>query len=326
MSRAASRAAGSGGWSATGRTTRAALAALVLAGAARGGECVAVAGERVQAAELAAAVPALAALAPQTPLLYAPAPGARRTLSVAELARLTARYGIQAPPVEVCLERRVAPLQPDEILAALRKAVGRQDARIELVDFSRYPMPPGELEFSLSGLSRTVTGPALWRGRLRYDGSRTLPVWARVHIRAPGRRLVAAEDLPAGRRIAPTGLRVEQGEWYPFGETPLEAPEQAVGRIPRRRIPAGAVLYARMLSEPREIERGQTVLVEVASGGTQLRFSSRAESGGRTGDVIMVRNPANGRRLAARVAGPGKAVVDAGMVDHGGRGAGGRGR
>ncbi len=292
-----------------------------------GAGCIAVEGEQILARHLAEAVPAFARLEGEAVLGYAPAPGARRILTAQEVARLAARHGLAVEGREVCLERALAPLTAQKVVEALRRALGREDARIELLDFSRYPVPPGELEFPRSGLGAPPGGRAqamLWRGRLRYDGRRSLPVWARVRIAASGKRLVAAENLAPGKPVEARQLRLEEGEWFPLGEAPLEAVEAAAGLLPRRWIPAGTVLYARMLAPPREVERGQTVAVEVVSGGAQLRFQARAETGGRAGDVILVRHPSNGRRLAARVEGPGKAVIDASFHERAAVGLGGR--
>lgn len=291
-----------------------ALAALVWLASA-GPDCLVVEGQYILARELATAVAAFAQLPADARLGYAPAPGVRRTITATELARLAARHNLQIEGRAICVERAAEKLTPGRLLAALRAALGRDDARIELVDYSRYPLPPGELEFPRAGLAAPPAGaPAgilLWRGRLRFDGNRSLPVWARVRISAPGRRLVAAANLAPDKPIEASQLRLEEAEWFPFAEQPLDAIEAAVGKLPRRWIRAGSALYARMLAPPKEVERGAEVEVEVASGGAQLRFSARAESAGRAGDVIVVRSPLNGKRIAARVEGPGKVVVNA---------------
>jgi len=58
-----------------------------------------------------------------------------------------------------------------------------------------------------------------------------------------------------------------------------------------------------------DVRRGDTVAVEVRSGGARLKFASRAESGGRAGESVMVRNPVNGRIFRAVVEEKGKVVV-----------------
>jgi len=285
----------------------------LVASAAEG--CVTVSGDRLLAGELARVIPAFGKLRAEEPLGYAPAPGARRVLRAAEVARLAARRGLQVEGKEVCLERAAEPLTPGRVLEALRKSLDQEQARIEVADFSRYPVPQGELEFPLSGLAAPPAGVTaavvVWRGRLRYEGGRSLPVWARVRITVPGQRLVAVENLVPGKPVAPWQVKLERGEWFPSAEAPLVDVEEAAGKLPRRLIRAGSVLYARMLAPPREVERGQSVSIEVFSGAAQVKLTALAENGGRLGDTILVRNPVNGRKLAARVAGPGKAVVDA---------------
>jgi hypothetical protein len=57
------------------------------------------------------------------------------------------------------------------------------------------------------------------------------------------------------------------------------------------------------------VERGETVRVEVRSGGVLLAFDASAETSGRTGDPVIVKNPQNGKRFQARVEGPGKVSI-----------------
>jgi hypothetical protein len=61
---------------------------------------------------------------------------------------------------------------------------------------------------------------------------------------------------------------------------------------------------------PLAVRQGETVAVTVLSGGVVLKFESQAESSGRPGDTVIVRNPENGNRFAARVEDQGKVVVN----------------
>jgi len=72
-------------------------------------------------------------------------------------------------------------------------------------------------------------------------------------------------------------------------------------------------VWARVKLEapPREVERGDLVAVEVHSGAALVRFEAAAESGGKAGELVVVRNPANGARFHARVVAKGKVLVDA---------------
>ena len=57
------------------------------------------------------------------------------------------------------------------------------------------------------------------------------------------------------------------------------------------------------------VVRGERVSVEVTSGGARLAFEATAESGGRVGGFVLVKNPANGHVFQAKVAEKGKVVV-----------------
>lgn len=294
---------------------------MMLLAAALAAGCIAVEGDRIRAADLAAAVPAFAALAPGETLGYAPSPGARRMLSPRELERIAGQHGIALPAASgVCVERAMERLTEERVLGALRTAAENPQARIELLEFSRYPVPRGELEFTRSGYAAPLDSrlPLVWRGRLKYAGSRSVPVWARVRISVAGTRIVAAEDLPAGRPIQASRLRVEAADLPPFGDPGIGAVEAAAGRIPRRSIRAGAPIAANTLDLPKEVERGETVSVEVTSGAAQLSLKAKAETAGRKGDLVMLRNPDNGRRFQGRVEGQGRVTIDAKQTALGG--------
>ena len=64
-----------------------------------------------------------------------------------------------------------------------------------------------------------------------------------------------------------------------------------------------------MLIAPHEVERGSTVSVQVISGDASISFDATAESSGRTGESVLIRNPENGRYFQARVEGKGKVSV-----------------
>jgi flagella basal body P-ring formation protein FlgA len=69
------------------------------------------------------------------------------------------------------------------------------------------------------------------------------------------------------------------------------------------------VLSSNQLAAPYEIARGAAVRVEVSSGDAHIEMEGRAETDGRAGQTIPIRNPANGKRFQARVEGPGKVVA-----------------
>lgn len=295
------------------------LAALILA-IHPAPACVQVSGESILVRDLAGAVPALAALPPDEVLGYTPAPGARRLVSRRELARLAERHGLRLEPGPgLCVERAARLLSREELEAALRAALkeaapeGMPEARLELLEFSRYPVPEGELEFKRAGLPAPprVGIPVIWRGRVRYGGSRSVPVWARVRLAVAGLGVIAIENLRSGRPIEAHQVRVGPLEWFPFSEAPAREAAQVIGRAPRHAIPAGKPVLAGALMPAHQVERGETVTVEVSSGAARLSLQARAESGGSAGDSLVLRNPSSGRTFAGRVEEGGKVVVDA---------------
>ncbi|MCC6858226.1 MAG: flagellar basal body P-ring formation protein FlgA [Bryobacterales bacterium] len=278
--------------------------------------CVPVEGERIEGRHLAAAAAEFAGIAPDAPVAYAPAPGVKRRFSPAGLRALAARHGLRVADgtelPEACFERRAKPLTREAVEAAVRASLPPAGVTWELLDFSRAPAPDGELIFPAAGLSRPPAGaprsPVFWRGRLKYGGH-SLPVWARLRVWRTGRRVVAAEALPAGRPVEAGQLRLETIEGPPFGEPAVSRIEEAAGRVPRRTLRKGEPVTPRLLAAAPDVRRGETVQVEVMEGSARLRFEARAESGGRTGETITVRNPGSGRRFRARIEGRGAVVV-----------------
>jgi flagella basal body P-ring formation protein FlgA len=80
--------------------------------------------------------------------------------------------------------------------------------------------------------------------------------------------------------------------------------------MPTRGIAKGAGVRAEWLVDAPEIARGDSVNVEVRHGGARLSVQAVAESGGRRGDRIALRNPETKRRFLAQVAGKGQAVIE----------------
>ena len=262
--------------------------------------CLQVTGTRVLAADLALAAPEFGALPAGTELAHAPAPGARRVLHTAELARLAARQGLKLErATEVCLEHPTAPLEGE----ALARAMPLDGARVEVLDFSRLPAPRGRIVFPRQALQRS----GLWRGYIEYAAGRRFSIWARVKIAARVERAVAKEDLRPGRPVEAAQVRVESSEGFPDPEA--ASLEQVVGRALRRRIPAGRPIPLSALAPARDVQRGELVRVEVASSAARLAFTARAESDAAHGQPVRVRNLESGKVFTARAEGKGRVKV-----------------
>jgi len=263
---------------------------------------------RIQAHDLAPAWPALRALDPDTPLAPAPMPGVARVFRPLELRQLAARWQLsQAPGIALCVALPVKPLDKQRLLEAMRRSWPA--ATIEILDFSRQPAPEGDLEFPRSALRREA-GAALWNGWITYARDRRFHVWARVRITESVLRVVAAAELAPGRAVAASQVVAVARQEFPTGEPYARTAEQVVGRWPLRTIPIGAAVRTDELTEPKVIERGDAVEVEVHSGGAFLKLDGQAESAGAVGEIVGVRNLSSRQIVRARVLGPGKATMD----------------
>jgi len=292
------------------RTVRILLALAFAALSMRAAEaCIAIAAERVTAGDLAQTAAAFSSLPRDTDLGYAPVPGARRYYHAAELRRLTLRYNLAADSAtEICIERAMEPLMPERVIEAMRRALGNPEARVEIVELSRYPVPRGDIEFTRASLPSGVTAPVLWRGFVRYSSQRRFAIWARAKVTVRSTRIVAIQNLPAGLRIEASQVRVEPAETFPSTQ-PAPSLDQVLALVPRRSITAGAVLTQNLLDTPREVERGDVVAVEVHSGGARLSLEGRAQNSGRRGDAIPIRNLDSGKSFSARVSGKDRVVL-----------------
>jgi flagella basal body P-ring formation protein FlgA len=263
---------------------------------------------QILARDLAPAWPALRTLAPDTPLTLAPMPGVVRVFRPLELRQLATRWHLsQVPGTRLCVARPVRTLDFQRLLEAMRRS--RPTAAIEILDFSRQPAPDGPLEFPRSALRREA-GAALWNGWIAYAENRRFQVWARVRITESVSRVVAADDLQPGRPVLASQVSAVTRQEFPTEGPYARSPAEVVGLWPRRSIPAGAVLRVDQLTEPKVVAMGDTVEVEVRSGGAFLKLEGTAESAGAVGEIVAVRNPSSHQLIRARVVGPGKATVD----------------
>lgn len=281
--------------------------------------CVAVEGERIVAADFAAILPGFGQLPPATPIALAPLPGVRRAFRGFELAALAKRYGLEAgSPSDVCVERRMESLDRDKVLEEMRRALGLKDVRIEIVETSLYPVPRGRLEFRREDLGRPALlssqAPVTWRGNVIYGDNHRFSVWARVSIAARLPRVVAVENLKRGEPIGATQVRVETVEAFPALGDAAQSVEEVAGRALARDLAAGSeIRLAELVSAP-DVSRGDLVDVEVRSGAARLLLTGRAESSGRSGETIAIRNPLGNKLFQARIVGKGKALLDAGRA------------
>ena len=293
--------------------------ALAFVGSAQSPACRTAAGPEIQGRDLAAAIPSLSSLPADLAVAPMPLPGASRTLHSVDILALGRRHAISldAAP-ELCFQWAMEPLKSELMLAAMRSALQVSEAKIEIIDASRQLVPPGTIEFPVAKLSTpalpTVRVATLWRGDVIYGGGQRYGIWANVRISVPCERVIAAEPLAAAKPIAADQIQISQGECFPTPGKPALSGEQVVGMMLLRSVAQGAEIRPNLITPPNDVNRGQNVEVRVLSGGARLEFIAKAETAGRVGDIISVRNPSNNHAFQARVAGKGQVVVIASPV------------
>jgi flagella basal body P-ring formation protein FlgA len=281
--------------------------------------CLNVESDAILARDLAQALPVFSALPPDTPIGFAPIPGVRRFFHASELRRIAARYHIAySTPGDICFQQPMETLEQQPVVDAMRRAIGQPSARIEIKELSRYPVPRGEVTFDRSTLPAApslanIATPQLWTGFVRYGGNHRYSIWARAIITVRSVRVVAVEDLPAGRPIEARQVRREEFDTTPSNQAPSPSLDQIVGKAPRRLIAASSAVTMPQLDEPNDIQRGELVDVIVRSGAAKLELEGRALADGRKGDMIPVKNTANGKNFSARVEEKGRVVLIANL-------------
>lgn len=276
------------------------------------GQCVPVDGGRITVGDLARAIPAFASVPPATEIGYSPVPGVRRYFYFPELHRLALQYNVDLPPsAQACIERAMETLTPERVIQAMHKALNDPEAHIEILELSRFPVPRGEVQFDRATLPIGTEAPVLWRGVVVYAGGHKFGVWASVKLRVHGVRVIATENLAAGKPVQAGQVRLEPCEVYPVMNGPAPSLEAVIGNVLRNPVVAGSVITAGMVDAPKEVERGDVVQVEVRSGAALLKLEGKAESAGRHGGPIKVHTLVNGKSFSARVTGKDHVVVTA---------------
>jgi flagella basal body P-ring formation protein FlgA len=279
------------------------------------GPCEVIANDRILGEDLAKALPGFLDKIPGDAVIgYSPTPGARRVFESLELRRIGAPYGVTvAPDAEVCFEWSLQTLTEDVIRAAIRQSLQSPDARIDVLAISRSQAPSGQVNFPISGLlASTLTGPdtpVTWRGDVLYHGSRKFSVWARVKISSSMTRVVATRLILPGETVTADQVRMETYDDFPLRNDIARNLDEVVGRMPRRAIRQGLPVFRLDLIEPFQVRRGDVVDVTAISGAAQLRMPALAETQGRQGDIISLKNPRTGKLFRARIEGKDKALV-----------------
>ncbi|GAB6196888.1 flagellar basal body P-ring formation chaperone FlgA [Lysobacter xanthus] len=190
-----------------------------------------------------------------------------------------------------------------DILKAAEAALGGNGAQVEARVDTAVRMPA-----CTQPLQGTVLGPRMAEVRCPDAGGWRLTVPARVRreadvvvLTAPARVGVAIEagQLAVQRRDVAGGAAVGMAD-----------PGQVAGRIPRRALPAGAVVSAGDLADGAgTLKRGDPVVIVSRAGGIEVRTGGRALGNALGGAVVAVENLASKRIVRGRLVADGVVEV-----------------
>jgi flagella basal body P-ring formation protein FlgA len=287
------------------------------AGSLLGAACIQVSSNTILARDLAPAVALFRSAAPEAVIGFTPAPGVPRTLSARDLLAAARQLGLQPEPGTslpgVCVERAAHAIDAGELKRVLTDVLGATEAHLTILDFSRQPVPDGRMEFSLTSLNKppenAPAAPVIWRGRLIYDSQRSLSIWAKVSATVERPALLATEQIAAGEIVNAAKVTVKTVEQFPLASPAPGSVSQAEGKTAVRTILAGQRIVFSALKETNDIVSGQTVRVEVVDGLAVITLDAVAESSGRKGDLVMLRNPSSGRTFRGIVENKRKVIV-----------------
>lgn len=283
----------------------------LLATTAGATECLSVEGPSVRVAALLPFVERAADQPLDRVLTSTPDPGTRRWITTMELRQwgLTPRAGLEQPGI--CLERQLKPLQAENVRSEIQAALHSGFGDVQLLGITSIQpalSPDGRLSLSLAGLQLLSAADGvcsfLWRGSIEYDAHRLAPVKVLGRYQAETIRFAANRDLLAGDVLSSSDYERTAEPGCPHGAVGPAPPE---GSIMRRALKKGDGIEAAMLKAPTVVEVGSELLVKASAGGASVSMAAIAESAGRRGDSMFVRNKESGKRIRVLLTGKGEA-------------------
>ncbi len=268
-------------------------------------DCLPVTADRIFARDLAVVAPEFGRLPASLFIGFAPVPGAPRVFASSELIRIAHANGLAVSTLpEACFEIPMQVIGGEQIAEAMRKSLPPL-TEVKVIEMPTAKVPAGQIEFSGGGLEppSAATGIQLWRGFIRYAGTHTAPIWARVSLLQRMESVVTVKDLLPNEPVGAQSVRVQAWEGQPVRERVALRLEDVLRKVPKHSLKAGSLIPMALLDEAPSVRRGETVRVEVHSGPARLVFSAVAEKAGRDGEMLQMRNPSTGKTFLGRIEG-----------------------
>ncbi len=133
------------------------------------------------------------------------------------------------------------------------------------------------------------------------EGEKPWKLYVRVNIRLMREVAVAARPLVRGDVLSRDDVVMERKDVSRINGGYFDDATALVGYELRQSVPAGRMLYSRMLQRPKLIRRGDKVTVLAVVGGLEVRVMGQALADGGKGQMIRVRNLSSKRVVQGEV-------------------------
>jgi flagella basal body P-ring formation protein FlgA len=223
-------------------------------------------------------------------------------LLVAALARAEApRNGVGSEQIARLVEQAVRTTLEGSSLArganGIEVRVGALDTRLRLAACAT----------PLAVEADPVRANGRLNARVSCRGAEPWSIWVPVEVSVHRDVVVTTRALERGQAIGADDVALEERDVLAGGGRVMLRLEEAIGRTPRRSLPAHAALNAASVELPVLVRRGDRLNLAARAGGITVTATAEAMSDGRSGEQIRVRNLQSRRVVDATVTGPGAA-------------------
>jgi flagella basal body P-ring formation protein FlgA len=201
-----------------------------------------------------------------------------------------------------------------ELSRAARRAVLEHTAwkadslAVELAPLHLAGLPPDTVfELGETGGGNRGVIPVL----ARVDGRPVKRFSLGWRLRRFQRLPVTARELPRDAILTAEDLRIELCETTHLEPGDLVDSQTLIGQRLKRRTPEGGLVLDHDVKAVPLVQRNQLLTLWYRGDGVEVRLPARAQQGAGLGEFLPVRLEDSGRRLTARLIGPGLAVVEA---------------
>lgn len=243
----------------------------------------------------------------------APAPGMRKSLSVATLMNIARSNGLHWLPPRgrrmIIVTGAGQIVAKEDVQAAIRRALDNETGSDLDVAFSERPAPIAvgpdeEIDLSVDILSYDrITGR--FSARISANPN-TQPVTLRGRAYTVSEVPVLTRNISRGKIIEPEDITMVWQRSSRLGRNVITDAALLVGMAARRSLRAGRIVRSNDVETPKIVAKGDLVSLVFIRGALQLTAIVQALESGAEGDIVRVVNPRSRKIVEMIVTAPGR--------------------